>query len=117
MISSLYNKNPFAHLHSLFCLCLELHVVQLQDRADEQAIERPEMKMIKWTVLYSIRRHSKDTESRDELEWMRRRRLWWVGHVMHEENKDCMKRCTSLIVEGCRPVSSTEEDLTGDHVS
>jgi len=73
------------------------------------ALERAEMRMIRWMCRVSLREKIKSTELRERMgveaigEVVREGRLRWFGHVARKEDEDWVKGCTVLKVEGSKP--------------
>ena len=73
----------------------------------EKALERTEMRMIRWMCGVSLKDKITSAELRERMgvegisEVMRRSRLRWFGHVKRKaDDRDWVKGCTVLNVEG-----------------
>jgi len=78
-------------------------------KENEVALERAEMRMVRWMcgVKLKDRVPSKELRGRLELEdiisVLQRNRLRWYGHVLRKEDNDWVKKCKEYEVEGTRP--------------
>jgi len=78
-------------------------------KENEMALQRAEMRMVRWMcgVKLQDRVPSKELRGRLELEdiisVLQRNRLRWYGHVLQNEDNDWVKKCMEYKVEGTRP--------------
>jgi len=78
-------------------------------KENEVALQRAEMRMVRWMcgVKLQDRVTSKELRGRLELEdiisVLQRNRLQWYGHVLQKEDNDWVKKCMEFKVEGSRP--------------
>ena len=77
----------------------------------EAALERTEMRMIRWMCGGSLRERIPSGELRQRMRVeavknvVRRNRLRWFGYVERKAEKDWLKRCNVMEIEGARPRS------------
>jgi len=78
-------------------------------KENEVALQRAEMRMVRWMcgVKLQDRVPSKELRGRLELEdiisVLQRNRLRWYGHVLRKEDNDWVKKCMQYKVGGTRP--------------
>ena len=78
-------------------------------KENEVALQRAEMRMVRWMcgVKLQDRVPSKELIGRLELQdiisVLQRNRLRWYGHVLWKEDNDWVKKCMDYEVEGTRP--------------
>ena len=95
-VCNLLHFNVFNHLHRLI-------------KENEMALQRAEMRMVRWMcgVKLQDRVPTKELRGRLELEdiisVLQRNRLRWYGHVLRKEDNDWVKKCMEYKVEGTRP--------------
>ena len=75
------------------------------------ALQRAEMRMVRWTCNVTVqdRVPSKELRQRlgidDIILILQQNRLRWYGHVLQKEDTDWAKKCMEYEVEGSRPRS------------
>jgi len=78
-------------------------------KENEVALQRAEMKMVRWmsNVKVKDRVPSKELRKRlgidDIILILQQNRLRWYGHVLRKEDTDWVKKCMECEVEGPRP--------------
>ena len=78
-------------------------------KENEVALQRAEMRMVRWMcgVKLQDRVPSKELRGRLELDdiisVLQRNRLRWYGHVLRREDNDWVKKCMEYEVKGTRP--------------
>jgi len=78
-------------------------------KENEVALERAEMRMVRWMCGMKLqdRFMSKELRGRlgldDIISVLQRNRLRWYGHVLRKEDNDWVKKCMEYEVEGARP--------------
>jgi len=78
-------------------------------KENEVALQRAQMRMVRWMcgVKLQDRVPSKELRGRLELDdiisELQRNRLRWYGHVLQKEDNDWVKKCMEYEVEGTRP--------------
>ena len=78
-------------------------------KENEVALQRAEMRMVRWMggLKLQDRVPSKELRGRLELEdiisVLQRNRLLWYGHLLRKEDNDWVKKCMEYEVEGTRP--------------
>jgi len=78
-------------------------------KEDELRLERNDRRMIRWMVGVKLSDRVSSEELRRKLNLeeigvvLRRRRLRWFGHVERKDEKDWVKMCSHLEVDGKRP--------------
>ena len=78
-------------------------------KENKVALQRAEMRMVRWMcgVKLQDRVPSKELRGRLELQdiisVLQRNRLRWYGHVLRKEDNDWVKKCMEYEVEGTRP--------------
>ena len=78
-------------------------------KENEVALQRTELRMVRWMcgVKLQDRVPSKELRGRLEIEdiisVLQRNRLRWYGHVLRKEDNDWVKKCMEYEVEGIRP--------------
>jgi len=76
---------------------------------NEVALQRAEMRMVRWMcgVKLQDRVPSKELRGRLELDdiisVLQKNRLRWYGHVLRKEDSDWVKKCMEYEVKGTRP--------------
>ena len=68
-------------------------------KENEVALQRAEMRMVRWMCGVKLR----DRVSSRELRGRQQNRLRWYGHVLRKEDNDWVKKCMENEVEGTRP--------------
>jgi len=77
-------------------------------KENEEALQRAEMKMVKWMCGIKLldRVPSKELRERlgldDIISVLQRYRLRWYGYVVRKENDDLVKKCMEYEVDGAR---------------
>ena len=75
----------------------------------EVALQRAEMRMVRWMRGVKLKDRIPSTGLRDRLgiediiSVIQQNRLRWYGHVMQKEDNDWVKKCMEYEVEGVRP--------------
>jgi len=78
-------------------------------KENEVALQRAEMRMVRWMcgVKLQDRIPIKELRGRlgldDIISVLQRNRLRWYGHVLRKEDNDWVKKCMAYEVEGTRP--------------
>jgi len=73
------------------------------------ALQRAEMRMVRWMCSIKPKDRLPSTELRERLGVdnialiLQRNRLRWYGHVLQKDDDDWMKKCIEYEVEGSRP--------------
>jgi len=78
-------------------------------KENEVALQRAEMRMVRWMcdIMIQDRVPSKGLRERLRLDdiilVLQQNRLRWYGHVLRKEDNDWVKKCMEYKVEGTRP--------------
>ena len=78
-------------------------------KENEVALQRVEMRMVRWMCGVKLQDGvpSKELRGRlsldDIISVLQRNRLRWYGHVLRKEDNDWVKKCMEYEVEGARP--------------
>jgi len=78
-------------------------------KENEVALQRGEMRMVRWMFSVKVRNRvpSKELIERlgidDIILILQQNRLRWYGHVLRKEDTDWVKKCMEYEVEGSRP--------------
>jgi len=78
-------------------------------KENEVALQRAEMKTVRWMCGVKLQDRVPSKESRGRLELediisvLQWNRLQWYGHVLQKEDNDWVKKCMGYEVEGTRP--------------
>jgi len=78
-------------------------------KENEVAIQRAEMRMVRWICNVKVKDRVPSKELRERLGIddiiliLQQNRLRWYGHVLQVEDTDWVKKCMEYEVEGCRP--------------
>ena len=78
-------------------------------KENEVALQRAEMRMVRWMCNVKVRDRvpSKEFKERlgidDIISILQQNRLRWYGHVLQKEDTDWVKKCMEYEVEGPRP--------------
>ena len=73
------------------------------------ALQRAEMRMVRWMCSVKVRDRVPSKELRERLGIddiiliLQQNRLRWYGHVLRKEDTDWVKKCMEYEVEGSRP--------------
>jgi len=76
---------------------------------NEVALQRAEMRTVRWMCDVKVKDIVPSKELRDRLGIddiilvLQPNRLWWYGHVLWKEDTDWVKKCMEYEVEGSRP--------------
>ena len=70
-------------------------------KENEMALQRAEMRMVRWMCNVKVKDRVPSKELRERL-WIHDR-LRWYGHVLQKEDTDWVKKCIEYEVEGSRP--------------
>ena len=79
---------------------------------NEVALQRAEMRMVRWMCGVKLQHRVRSKELRERLELediisvLQQNRLRWYEHVLRKEDNDWMKKCMEYEVEGTRPRGS-----------
>ena len=78
-------------------------------KENEVALQRAEMRMVRWMCNVKVKDRVLSKELRERLGIydiifiLQQKRLRWYGHVLWKEDTDWVKKCTEYEVEGSRP--------------
>ena len=78
-------------------------------KENEMALQRAEMRMVRWMCNVEVKDRVPCKELRERLGMddivliLQQNRLQWYGHVLRKEDTDWVKKCMEYEVEGCRP--------------
>jgi len=78
-------------------------------KENEVAVQRAEMRMVRWMCNVKVKDRVPSKELRERLGIddiiliLQQNRLQWYEHVLQKEDTDWMKRCMEYEVEGSRP--------------
>jgi len=76
-------------------------------KENEVALQRAEMRMVRWMCDVNVEDRASSKELRERLGIiifiLQQNRLRWYGHVLRKEDTDWMKKCMEYEVEGSRP--------------
>ena len=76
-------------------------------KENEVALQRAEMRMVRWMCNVKVRDRFPSKELRERLGIiiliLQQNRLRWYGHVVRKEGSDWVKKCMEYEVEGSRP--------------
>jgi len=78
-------------------------------KENEVALQRAEMRMVRWMCNVKVKDRVPSKELRDRLGIddivliLQQNRLQWYAHVLREEDNDWVKKCMEYEVEGSRP--------------
>jgi len=81
-------------------------------KKNEVAIQRAEMRMVRWMCGIKVQNRvlSKGFRERlgldDIISVVQQDRLWWYVHVLQKEDNDWVKKCMEYEVEGARPTGT-----------
>jgi len=76
---------------------------------NEVALQRAEMRMVRWMCNVKVRERVPSKELRERLGIadiiliLEQNRMQWYGHVLRKEDTDWVKKCMEFEVEGSRP--------------
>ena len=76
---------------------------------DLVALQRAEMRMVRWMCGVKLKDRLPSKELRERLEVgdialvLQQNRLRWYGHVLRKDDDDWVKKCMEYEVEGSRP--------------
>jgi len=77
-------------------------------KENEMALQRAEMRMVRWMVNVKVKDRVPSKELRERLGIdyitliLQQNRLRWYGHVLQKEDTDWVKKCMEYEVEGSR---------------
>jgi len=77
-------------------------------KESEVALQRAEMRMVRWMCNVKVKDRVPSKELREKLgiddiiSILQQNRLRWYGHVLRKEDTDWVKKCTEYEVEGSR---------------
>ena len=83
-------------------------------KENEVALQRAEMRMVKWMCDVKVKDKIPNKELRERLGIddivlvLQQNRLRWCGHVLRKEDTDWVKKCIEYEVEGSRPSGRPE---------
>jgi len=78
-------------------------------KENEVALQRAEMRMVRWMCGVKLQDTVPSNEVRGRLELddiilvLLQNRLRWYGHVLRKEGNDWVKKCMEYEMEGARP--------------
>ena len=78
-------------------------------KGNEVALQRAEMRMVRWMCTVKVKDRVPSKELRETLGIddimliLQQNRLRWYGHVLRKEDTDWVKKCMDYDVEGSRP--------------
>jgi len=78
-------------------------------KENEVALQRAEMRIVRWTCNAKVKDRVPSKELRERLGTdaiilvLQQNRLRWYGHVLQKEDTDWVKKCMEYEVEGSRP--------------
>ena len=78
-------------------------------KENEVALQRAEMRMVRWMCNVKVRDTVPSKELRERLGIddiiliLQQNRWRWYGHVLRKEDTDWVRKCTEYEVEGSRP--------------
>ena len=78
-------------------------------KENEVALQRAEMRMVRWMCNVRVKDRVPGKELRERLGiddiilLLQQNRLRWYGHVLQREDTDWVKKCIEYEVEGSRP--------------
>jgi len=78
-------------------------------KENEVALQRAEMRMVRWLCNVKVKDRLQSKELRERLGIddiiliLQQNRLRWYGHVLRKEDTDWVKKCMGYEVEGHRP--------------
>jgi len=78
-------------------------------KENEVALQRAEMRMVRWMCNVKVKDRASSKELRERLEIddiiliLQQNRLRWYGHALRKEDTDWVKKCMEYEVEGSRP--------------
>ena len=78
-------------------------------KENEVALQRAEMRMVRWMCNVKVKDRVPSKELRERLGiddimlLLQQNRLRWYGHVLRKEDIDWVKKCMEYEVEGSRP--------------
>jgi len=81
------------------------------------ALQRAEMRMVRWTCGVKLKDRLPRKELRERLSTddialvLQQNRLRWYGHVLRKEDDDWVKKCMEYEDDGPRRKRKTKEDL------
>ena len=86
-----------------------LHGSEIWPARKEVALQRAEMRMVRWMCGVQLKDRFPSMELRERLGIddktlaLQQNRLRWYGHVLRKEGDDCVKKCMEYEVESPRP--------------
>jgi len=89
------------------CFCIT--VTSQPHEENEVALQRAEMRMVRWMCNVKVKNRVPSKELRERLGIddiiliLQQNRLWRYGHVLWKEDTDWVKKCMEYEVEGSRP--------------
>jgi len=98
----------------LYSSCVRSSILQGSEtwrvrKENEVALQRAEMRMLRWMCNVKVKDRLPSKELRERLGIddiiliLQQNRLRWYGHVLRKEDADWMKKCMEYEVEGSRP--------------
>jgi len=105
-----YTTKPFC-LPLLYCSCVWSSMLHGSEtwpvrKENEVALQRAEMRMVRWMCGLNIEFQVMDWERLgldDIISVLQKNRLRWYGHVLRKEDNNRVKKCMEYEVEGARP--------------
>jgi len=88
-------------------------------REDVVALQRAEMRMVRWMCGVKLKDRLPGGGLRERLGVggmalvLQQNRLRWYGHVLRKDDEDWVRRCVEHGVEGSGPGGGAKEDLEG----
>jgi len=86
-----------------------LHGSEIWPARKEVALQRAEMRMVRWMCGVKLKDRFPSMELRERLGIddktlaLQQNRLRWYGHVLRQKGDDCVKKCMEYEVESPRP--------------
>ena len=86
-------------------------------KENEVAIQRAEMRMVRWMCNVKVKDRVPSKELRERLGIddivliLQQNRLRWYGHALRKEHTYWVKKCMEYEVEGSRPRGRPKEDM------
>ena len=98
----------------LYSTCVQSSMLQGNEtwpvrKENEVALQRAEMRMVRWMCNVKVKDRVPSKELRERLGIddimliLQQNRLRWYGHVLQKEDTDWVKKCMEYEVEGSRP--------------
>jgi len=87
-------------------------------KENEVALQRAEMRMLRWMCGIKLKDRVPSKELRERLglhdiiSVLQQNKLQWYGHVLRKEDNDWKKKCVECEVEGARPTGRPKKTWT-----